>query len=300
MAGLNAVNRWDNLRRILALDPERDHQEIYRLSSGFEFPWDHLRAMEFALFRTYCVPSISGLLVATREFELRPQRRYDDTALLIAEMMEHGYDSPRGKAALRSVNRVHGHYRISNEDMLYVLSTFVFEPVRWLDRFGWRRLSEHERLAAFHFYRAVGARMGVRSIPGSYAEYEQFNVDYERRNFVYAPANEAIGRRTLELFCSWYPAALRPLIRPALRSLMDRPLLDAFGFPPAPAWLSAASAFGLRARSAYVRELPPRRSSKLARDPKNRSYPGYPTGYDPSDLGSGEPPPDIDPSLLRR
>ena len=297
---LRVGGRWDNLRRILALDPERDHQEIYRLSSGFEFPWDYQRSMEFALFRTYCVPSISTLLAATREFELRPQRRYDDTALLIAEMMEHGYDSPRGKAALRSINRVHNRFRISNDDMLYVLSTFVFEPVRWLDRFGWRRLSEHERLAAFHFYRAVGARMGIRSIPGSYREFEQFNVDYERRNFTYTATNAAIGRYTLELFCSWYPPASRPLIRPALRSLMDRPLLDAFGFPPAPSWLTALSEAGVRFRSAVVRELPPRRHSKLANDPKNRTYPGYPVGYDPSTMGAGLPPPDIDPSLLRR
>lgn len=294
------MGRWDNLRRILALDPERDHQEIYRLSAGFEFPWDYQRSMEFALFRTYSVPSISRLLAATREFELRPQRRYDDTALLIAEMMEHGYDSPRGKAALRSINRVHARYRISNDDMLYVLSTFVFEPVRWLDRFGWRRLSDHECLAAFHFYRAVGARMGIRGIPGGYTEFEEFNVDYERANFVYAATNEAIGRYTLELFCSWYPAFSRPLIRPALRSLMDQPLLDAFGFPAAPAWLTALAQTGIRFRSAVVRELPPRRRSKLAWDPNNRTYPGYPTGYDPSDLGAGDPPKDIDPSLLRR
>jgi len=294
------MGRWDNLRRILALDPERDHQEIYRLSSGFEFPWDYQRSLEFALFRTYCVPSISTLLAATREFELRPQRRYDDTALLMAEMMEHGYDSPRGKAALRSINRVHNRFRISNDDMLYVLSTFVFEPVRWLDRFGWRRLSSHERLAAFHFYRAVGARMGIRSIPESYAEYEQFNVDFERRHFTYTTTNAAVGRYTLELFCSWYPPVSRPLIRPALRSLMDRPLLDAFGFPPVPAWLTALSEAGVRFRSAVVRELPPRRHSKLANDPRNRTYPGYPEGYDPSQMGAGEPPSDIDPSLLRR
>jgi hypothetical protein len=297
---LGSGARWDNLRRILALDPERDHQEIYRISAGFEFPWDYQRSLEFALFRTYCVPSISRLLAATREFELRPQRRYDDTALLMAEMMEHGYDSPRGKAALRSVNRAHGRYRIAGEDMLYVLSTFVFEPVRWLDRFGWRRLSTQERLAAFHFYRAVGARMNIRDIPADYAEFEQFNVDYERRNFVYTDDNAAIGRYTLKLFCSWYPAALRPAIRPALRSLLDRPLLDAFGFAAVPGWLTALSEAGIRARSALVRELPPRRRSVLARDPGNRTYPGYPTGYDPSEMGAGEPPADIDPSLLRR
>ncbi|MFD2421427.1 hypothetical protein [Amycolatopsis pigmentata] len=53
------------LRRIEQLDPVADHHEIYRISIGFEFPWDYNRALEFALFRTYCVPSISRLLDAT-------------------------------------------------------------------------------------------------------------------------------------------------------------------------------------------------------------------------------------------
>ena len=30
-----------------------------------------------------------------------------------------------------------------------VLSTFIFEPVKWIDRFGWRRLSRNERLGCY-------------------------------------------------------------------------------------------------------------------------------------------------------
>src|SRR6478735_3190573 len=94
-------------RRVDELDPVRDHQEIHRITAGFEFPWDYQRALEFALFRTYCVPTISALLRRTGEFEKRPQKRYDDTALLMAELVEHGYDSPRGTESLRNINRMH-------------------------------------------------------------------------------------------------------------------------------------------------------------------------------------------------
>ena len=62
--------RW--LHRIEELDPVADHEEIYRISAGYEFPWDYQRALELALFRTYCVPSISELLAATGEFRDRP------------------------------------------------------------------------------------------------------------------------------------------------------------------------------------------------------------------------------------
>jgi len=283
--------RW--LRRIEQLDPVGDHQEIYRISAGCEFPWDYQRALELALFRTYCVPSISALLESTGEFRVRPQQRYDDTLLLMAELAAHGYDSPRGREALRVVNRLHGRYAIAAEDMRYVLSTFVFEPVDWLDRFGWRPLSEHERLAAFHFYGEVGARMGIRDIPSGYAEFRRFKTDYEAAAYRYTESNRRVGGYTLGLMRGWYPRPLRPAVDLAVRGLLDPPVLAAFGLPPAPGWAAAAVRAGLRARAVAVRLLlPPRTRSRIAVDPRNRTYPGYPVGYRPSDLGAPVPSPD--------
>ncbi|SHG87621.1 oxygenase MpaB family protein [Streptoalloteichus hindustanus] len=297
--GRPGVDRYGWLRRIVSLDPERDHQEIVRISSGFEFPWDYRKALEFALFRTYCTPSVSALLDATGEFAHRPQKRYDDTAILMAELAEHGYDSDRGRQALRVINRMHGRYVISDEDMRYVLSTFVYEPVRWVERFGWRPLTDHERLAAFHFYREVGRRMGIREIPDSYEEFERFNVEYERAHFRYGETNRHIGQYTVDLFVSWFPRPLRPLVRRCVVAMLDEPVRKSFGFRPAPAWLRRLVPAALRARSAVVRLLPPRRSSRLAHDRHNRTYPGYPTGYTIAELGAPEPT-DIDPRWLAR
>src|SRR5664279_5631639 len=113
------MGRHDILRQIEQLDPRHDHARIYHLSTGFEFSWDTTRALELALYRTYCVPSISALLDRTGEFHERPQKRYDDTALIVAEISEWGYDSERGREALRRMNRIHGHFDISNDDFLY-------------------------------------------------------------------------------------------------------------------------------------------------------------------------------------
>ncbi|MEV6343163.1 oxygenase MpaB family protein [Actinoplanes sp. NPDC051851] len=277
--------RFDLLHRIADLDPVRDHLEIYRLSAGHEFPWDYTRALEFALFRTYCVPSISRLLAETGEFEKRPQKRYDDTALLMAEIAAHGYDSPRGREALKVVNRAHGRYPISNDDMLYVLSTFVYDPIAWLERYGWRPLHENERQAAYHYYREVGRRMGIKDIPPTYDEFAAFKQDYEKNNFGYSDTNRRIGEYTVGLFAAWFPAFLRPLVRLGVRGMLDEPMLRAFGFTPAPRWVTAVGETGLRARSRVVRLLPPRKTSTLAVQPGNRTYPGYPDGYHPSDLG---------------
>ena len=79
------------------------------------------------------------------------------------------------------MNRIHHHFDITNEDFLYVLSTFIYDPVRWNARFGWRKMIEKERLAAFYFWREVGRRMNIKNIPATYEEFEQYNIAYERQ-----------------------------------------------------------------------------------------------------------------------
>ena len=120
------MSKWSILKQIRKLDPRIDNQRIVFLNTCYEFPFDTTRSLEFALFRTYCVPSISKLLDQTGELTARPQKRYDDTDIIISELLEWGYDSDRGKAALRRMNQIHGRFQISNDDFLYVLSTFIF------------------------------------------------------------------------------------------------------------------------------------------------------------------------------
>lgn len=106
------------------------------------------------------------------------------------------------------MNRIHSHFRIANEAFLYVLSTFVFEPIRWNARFGWRTMCEQERLAFFYFWREVGSRMGIKDIPETYAAFERYNVEYEHTHFMFAESNRRVGTATRELFASWFPAPL--------------------------------------------------------------------------------------------
>ncbi|MDJ0359396.1 oxygenase MpaB family protein [Rhodococcus sp. H29-C3] len=283
--------RYGWLRRIEELDPKVDNHEIHLITAGCEFPWDYQRALEFALFRTYCVPTISELLEKTGEFENRPQKRYDDTSLLMAEMLEHGYDSERGRESLRTINRMHGKYDIDNDDLLYVLTTFIYEPIDWIDRYGWRRLHPKERLATFHFYREVGIRMGIKNIPESYTEFARFKLDYEERTFRYTEDNHRVGKYTLDLFCSWFPTALHPAVRQGVYALMDDKMAHAFGFPAGSPTLRRIAVASLRAKARGERFMPKRRHSRTTDDSKNKTYPGYPRGYRPSQLGALADPP---------
>jgi hypothetical protein len=271
-------------RRISGLDPVEECREIVYLLTCYEFPWDIERALEFALFRTYAVPSISGLLDRTGEFARRPRKRYDDTELILAEILENGFDSPRGQAALERMNQMHGRFPIANGDFLYVLSTFVFEPLRWIERFGWRPLTETERLGFFHYYRELGRRMQIRNIPNDIEEFERYNRAFEARRFRYRETNQRIGTATRDLLLGFYlPRLLLPLGRPVAHALMDEPLLRSMGFEQPSKLLRSIATGSLRLRARVLRWMPARRQPHLLTRVKR---PTYPRGYEIAQLGT--------------
>lgn len=271
-------------QRLAMLNPEQDYQEIAYLLQCYEFPWDYERALEFALFRTYAVPSISGLLYKTGEFISRPQKRYDDTELILYEITENGFDSEQGQAALKRMNQMHGRFAIANDDFLYVLSTFVFEPIRWIDRFGWRPLQENEKQGLFQFYRELGRRMNIQSIPEDFDSFERYNREYEHSRFSYAESNYQIGSATRDLLLGFYlPKCLWPLGKPCINAMMDDSLCDAFGFDKAPVWLQQFMKNSLKLRGKLLRYLPERRHPRLGTQVKR---PTYPEGYKIEDLGT--------------
>ncbi|MGZ4664482.1 MAG: oxygenase MpaB family protein [Frankiaceae bacterium] len=270
-------------RRICELDPDQDYEEIYRLHATIEFPWDIGRALELALYRTYSVSSIGGLLHETQEFEQRTQKRYDDTSLLLAEALEHGLNSDRGRTAIRRINRIHARFPIGHEDMLYVLSVFVVVPLRWLDRFGWRAVTENERRATCRYYQELGWRMGIRDIPETCEEFFAYCDDFERRHFAYTHANACVGTATRELFVRWFWFLPAPLVRMGVHALLDPPVLAAFGFRPAPRAVVRAVELTLRTRARLVALLPPRRKASYARN--SWTVRSYPRGYEIDELG---------------
>ena len=276
------ASRLQVLREIEALDPVQDHQRIIHLSFGYDFSWDSIRALEMGLYRTYGVPSISALLDRTGEFQREPQRRYDDTALIMAEICKWGYEHPRGRAAIARMNWIHGHYRIANDDFLYVLSTFIYEPVRWIDAFGWRKTCLNERLGYYYFWKAVGTRMGIVDIPTSYEQFGAWSRDYERTYFRFSAANRRVAISTRDLFASWAPQVCARAVHLAIYAMLDEEVRKAFGFPDPGAWARILMRGALKLRARVIRCLPPRRHPWFFTDHRNRTHPH---GYHIDDLG---------------
>ncbi|MFF2486770.1 oxygenase MpaB family protein [Microbacterium sp. NPDC058062] len=273
--------------RNAGLDPETQFVEIYRNLGTYDFAWDLNQSLSFALFRTYAVPSIGRLLDETGEFERATQRRYDDTSLLLEVPLLEGFESPRARAAIRRINQMHRMYDIPNDDMRYVLSTFVVVPVRWLHAFGWRPLTPDERLASVRYYQSLGRHMGITDIPETYAEFATLMDDYERAHFVYDVASARVADRTLALLVSFYPRLFAPVVEVFSRALMDPPLLRAFGYRDPGRIARRLSAGALRLRARAVAVLPKRRTPLHVIDlPRIRSHPN---GFDIEQMGTFAP-----------
>lgn len=285
-----ALSRTHWSDRIAALDAERDHQEITRLLAVHEFPWDTLQALSFALFRTYAVPSIGELLDETGEFTGRVQKRYDDTGILLEEILEHSLQAPRGRDAVRRINQMHGMYDISNDDMLYVLSTFVVMPARWIGEHGYRPLTDHECRALTNYYRELGRHMNIADMPEDFEGFCRLLDDYEATHFKFSPGGRRVANSTLDLMTTFPPNNLvpRPIMKRFSYALMEDHLLRAFRYPRPRAWERRLARALMRLRARAIARMPARRKAKWVRDfGYFRSYPG---GYQVKELGTFEPP----------
>lgn len=269
--------------RNAGLDPHRDFMDIYRNMSQLDFPWDMTQALSFALFRTYAVPSIGRILADSRGFD-DTQKRYDDTVILLEIPLQQGFSAPDAKAALRRINQMHRAYDITNDDMLYVLATFIVVPKRWIDDYGWRKLTYDEVVASTNYYRELARHMNIKDVPATYDEFVTLLDDYEAEHFAYDDGGRHVADMTLNLMSTFYPRPARPAVRVFSRALMDDPLLDAFHYAKPPGFVIAASRRAMRARAAFVRMLPPRRKSKGASD--NHRIKSYPGGYTVERMGT--------------
>jgi hypothetical protein len=259
-------------REIARLDAERDCQRIVHLLSAYEFAWDLKRAGELALFYSYASASVSRLLDRTGEFERRGQLRYDDTQLLIGAFVESGWDSDFGRRAIERMNAIHGRFRISNADYVFVLWTLIHVPILWISRFAHRPLTAHEARAWFCFWRGVGERMGMKDLPSTKAELDAWVEGYEREQMVFNEASQRVANATVRILENWLPEPVRFVVQPAAAALLEERARRAFGYAaPHPAVEKVVTGL-LKAHALVSRHIPLTPYPYLLADLKTRSY----------------------------
>ncbi|KAF9114621.1 hypothetical protein BGX27_010286 [Mortierella sp. AM989] len=325
-----AIVRHLRYRRINALlkkypDPTlplRDKILARKIASSvadYEFPYLNVVSLEFALFKTYAIPTISKILAGTKQFTNDCLKRTDDTVYVLLEITEwysrmeyrekenggkvdeeeNLNDQRRVTTSFNKLNYMHGQYNIKEEDYLYTLALFVLEPASWINRFEWRELTELEKNAIFATWVYNGERMNIKNIPKTYQELTDWSEEYESKYMVYAKTNGIIADVTTDLLLSLAPSFMHPFGRQVVSTLLNDRLRTAFGIPPPPRGLTTVVIAGLRLRALFIRYfMLPRRyplvRSALKADPKkdNKYVPRwtkygvvYPDGYKVEDLG---------------
>jgi hypothetical protein len=78
-------------------------------------------------------------------------KRYTDTSALVQEFVGQKPSAARGQTAIVRTRYLHSGYRASgvilDDDMLYTLGLFAVQPVRFVERYEWRELTNMEKNA---------------------------------------------------------------------------------------------------------------------------------------------------------
>ncbi|KAI0975137.1 hypothetical protein F4678DRAFT_419405 [Xylaria arbuscula] len=248
-------------REALSRMTNNQAQEIIEYLGSYEFPEFQVLALQFGLFKTYGVESISRLLLATRNLTdpVKSLKRYEDTATLIGEFMVHPPDSERTINALARVNFLHSKYiqegTISKEDLLYTLSVFVVEPPRFARLYEWRAMNEMEYCAHGVFWKAIGEAMGV-SYKGL-LEHDTWRDGIEWADDIAAWAKRyeadvmkpsAVANKPAQalipMITYWLPWFAKPFGQEAVCVLMGDRVREAFMLPE-PGVVAAATVYSL-------------------------------------------------------
>ncbi|PKS08645.1 hypothetical protein jhhlp_005034 [Lomentospora prolificans] len=224
--------------------------KIRKQLTNLEFPHAFTTSLFFALFKTYAIPTISKLLLATGQLssDRTASKRAADTAVIISEMSHNSPQSERATSGIARMNFLHSRYRksgkITDDDMLYTLSLFALEPERWISRFEWRNFSDVELCAEGVFWRDIGEAM---EIPYGALElcYDSDERDglawlraikrwsdmYEKQHAVPNETNAKVAKGTLDILLFNLPLATRGVAVQLVSALIAPNTRDAMHLP---------------------------------------------------------------------
>ncbi|KAI9652995.1 MAG: hypothetical protein M1821_007748 [Bathelium mastoideum] len=206
----------------------------------------------FALFKSFGIPSISSLLCATGQFTQKStvDKRYVDTGNLLLEAVLNPPGSQRSIHAIARINYLHNRHRrrekISDEDMLYTLSLFALEPMRWVERHEWRELTDVEKCALGKMWQVLGEALEVKYdlLAGSKNGWEsglewlqdldKWSLEYEKVNLVPAETNKKAADATIFLITWTLPSVLKNMSQSMVAVCLDDRLRAAMLLPDPP------------------------------------------------------------------
>ncbi|GAO15346.1 uncharacterized protein UV8b_07095 [Ustilaginoidea virens] len=262
----------DSPEAINAMTPE-DAFAIQALVAEVEFPSMFSVALFLALFQAFGIPSISRLLVATGELSRKStaSKRAADTGVLVTEIVFCAPGTDRSVSAIARMNWIHDRYRksgaIRDDDMLYTLGLFALEPIRWVQRFEWRALTDLERCAIAVCWKKLGDVMGISYSPlpsGARGwqnglewleELETWSKQYEIQHMTPSTSNTALAISALNVVLTNVPRMVKPVAAQFAVASFSPRLRTALAFDKPPLWVRGGLSLVLSIRKLLLRHL---------------------------------------------
>ncbi|KAL4941957.1 hypothetical protein BDV06DRAFT_170965 [Aspergillus oleicola] len=247
---LQKVYRKYTTREDLASMTDHDAWEIQKAMLVMEFPSASLKALQFALFKTYGIPTISTLLLKTSQFSNSATsfKRYADTGALIGQFVAFEPSSERAQTAIARTKFLHVGYRSSGKilepDMLYTLSLFALEPIRFIDMFEWRSLTDLEQCAIGTYWKSLGDALeisfadlpsgphGFRDGLHFLEELYAWSLKYEEDYMKPSPSNKEVADKTMDVLVYTLPRLFKSVGVKFASCVMDDRLREAMMYEP--------------------------------------------------------------------
>jgi hypothetical protein len=274
------------LLKLSQLNIEEHYQVIVKYLADHDAPLDYLISGELAQIQTFGIPSISKLLQRTKQYQDNGLKRLDDTRAILTECMTDSIESDRGQHMVKHLNWIHSHYEISNDDYLYTLALFIIEPVRWMETFGYRPLTDREKYAGYLAFKSLGQAMGIKYIPESRDAFVSWYQNYRSQHMVYHPDNKKVTDGLIGAMKEMFPFFIRPLIRPVILTLINDPELLAATGQKAPSDILQKSIRSIMSvRKVLQRYFNPWQKQGFESSYLGQHYKSYPNGYQNDVLG---------------
>lgn len=151
--------------------------------------------------------------------------------------------SERAQTAIARTKFLHQGYRASGKildaDMLYTLSLFAIEPIRFVKQYEWREMTEMEKCAVGTYWKSLGDALDIKyNVLPSWKtgfrdglhwleEISSWSQAYEVEHMKPHPRNKEIADKTIEVVVFNLPGFVKPLGVYFVSFLMDERLRQA-------------------------------------------------------------------------
>ncbi|KAI3320480.1 hypothetical protein HD806DRAFT_524815 [Xylariaceae sp. AK1471] len=246
--GLNTRGGYDSLKGMTL-------EEAYAIKSRLaeqEFPMVFSAAIGSVFFKAEGIPSIAKLIarVAQRSSSSSASRAAGKhgSSVTPADLLGRP-GAPETKAAIDRVNYIHSLYRpsgkMSDDDLLYVLSLWPLEVIRWVEKYEYRSLTLEERCALATLWKSLGEELRIpyENLPSCreglgfenalhwLKELGDWSRAYEDRNLERSPESVFLAEKNMDNWVGGVPGFLKPaarsllavIIEPRVRLVMDIP-----------------------------------------------------------------------------